>query len=201
MKIRKRLLTAFLATLCVAGAAHAETASGTAAPRGCFVADQDGSSHDGAHDFDFLSGRNWKNKTKKRIGRFINSTKFEEPEGFEFSERVPGVGMVEQVTYPSWRPNWKLVIVRLYDQKTHKWYIYDMHDPTHISPPLAGSFHNGLGIFEGDDHIDNQDVKVRYIWTCDWEHPRFQQEMSNDGGKTWEIDWTMEFTEVKPGQA
>lgn len=181
------------ASLCAPAAAQTPT---QASPATCLTA-HSGPDHDGARDFHFISGRSWTIKGRKRVGRFIGSTKWEEMEGFENSRRVGDVGMIEEVVFPKWRPDYKLVILRTYNPQTKRWSIYDAHDPKQISPPLHGSFHQGLGIFVGDDTLDNKPVKVRYIWTCDWTHPRFQQEFSNDGGKTWEIDWQMEFTEVK----
>ena len=196
MKQLTQLAAAIALAACVGTVSAAEPPTHKANPGTCLSATS-GPDHDGARDYDFFSGRSWKIKGRKRVGRFIGSTKWEEMEGFENSRRVGDMGMVEEIVYPDWRPAYKLMILRLYDPVMRRWSIYDAHDPKQISPPLHGSFHQGLGIFIGDDEIDNKPVKVRYIWTCDWVHPRFQQEFSNDGGKTWEIDWTMEFTEVK----
>lgn len=186
-----------LALLAAAGGAQAQTPAPTVANQSSCLTAESGPDHDGRHDYDFMSGRRWSLVGKKRVGRFIGSTKFEEMKGFETSRRIGEMGMIEEVVFPDWRPDYKLVILRLYDPSTKRWSIYDAHNPKEISPPLHGTFHRGLGIFVGDDVIDSVPVKVRYTWTCDWKHPRFQQEFSNDGGKTWEIDWNIEFTEIK----
>jgi hypothetical protein len=153
---------------------------------------------DGLHDYDFFSGKKWTIHGRKRVGRFRGSNQWEEMDGFENSRRIGDQGMIEEVTFPAWRPGFKLVILRLYDPVTRRWAIYDANSPREaLSPPLWGSFHQGLGIFVGDDEIGGVPVKVRYTWTADAVHPRYQQEFSNDGGKTWEIDWNMEFTQAK----
>lgn len=192
-----KALKHFATAVTIAAAAGSVHAADTEANANSCLSAEAGPNHDGKHDFDFLSGRRWSLVGKKRIGRFIGSTKFEEMTGFENSRRIGEKGMIEEVVFPDWRPDYKLVILRMYDPVTRRWSIYDAHNPNEISPPLYGTFHRGLGIFVGDDVIDNVPVKVRYIWTCDWNHPRFQQEFSNDGGKTWEIDWNIEFTEIK----
>lgn len=166
-------------------------------PKSCLAADDSVAGRDGSHDFDFFSGRKWKIQGRKRVGRFVKPEKWEEMVGVEISRRIGDKAMLEEVVFPEWRPKNKLVILRIYDPITRKWSIYDANNPDEISPPLVGSFDRGVGIFIGDDKIDNQPVKVRYTWTCDWVQPRFQQEFSNDNGRTWIVDWTMEFTEAK----
>ncbi len=195
MKKLPTLVTGLALAACVSSPSAAQP--DTRATSGNCLTANSGPDHDGTRDYDFISGRSWTIKGRKRVGRFVGSTKWEEMEGFENSRRVGDMGMIEEIVFPKWRPNYKLVILRLYDPMTRRWSIYDAHDPKSISPPLHGRFHQGLGVFVGDDELDNKPVKVRYTWTCDWVHPRFQQEFSNDGGKTWEIDWLMEFTEAK----
>ncbi len=189
-----RLITG-LALAGLAGGACA--AAPTQANPGSCVTANAGPDHDGVRDYDFISGRTWTVRGRKRVGRFVGSTQWEEMDGVEKSRRIGDAGMMEEIVFPKWRPDYKLTILRLYDPLSRRWSIYDMHDANNTSPPLQGTFHHGLGIFVGDDEINNKPVKVRYIWTCDWVHPRFQQEFSNDAGKTWEIDWQMEFTEKK----
>lgn len=152
------------------------------------------SDDNGANDFDFFSGKTWSVKGRKRVGRFIGSETWETMEGIETSRRIGNIGMLESLKFPKWRPGKQIQIVRLYDTNTKQWAIYDANNPMSISPPVVGSFSNGLGIFIGDDLIDDQPVKVRFTWTCDFIHPRYQQEFSNDDGKSWEVDWQMTFT-------
>jgi hypothetical protein len=36
---------------------------------------------------------------------------------------------------------------------------------------------------------------VRFLWTrTDTESPRWEQAFSDDGGRTWETNWEMDFT-------
>ena len=64
-----------------------------------------------------------------------------------------------------------------------------------LDPPMVGSFSDGRGLFFGDDTFEGKPIRVRFIWspltyaTCRWE-----QAFSQDGGETWETNWTMDFT-------
>ena len=40
--------------------------------------------------------------------------------------------------------------------------------------------------------VDGRTVLCRFLWTSD--PPRWEQAFSDDGGKTWETNWIMEFT-------
>ena len=60
--------------------------------------------------------------------------------------------------------------------------------------PVKGGFENGVGTFLADDVQVGRPVKVRFEWkeitarTAVWE-----QAFSPDGGKTWEMNWHMDF--------
>jgi hypothetical protein len=62
---------------------------------------------------------------------------------------------------------------------------------------MVGSFSGGRELFFGDDHLEGRPIRVRFIWSpmtassCRWE-----QAFSQDGGKTWETNWTMGFARI-----
>ena len=63
---------------------------------------------------------------------------------------------------------------------------------------MKGGFENGVGRFYSDDTVDGQPRRTRYLWkpiTAD--SARWEQAFSKDAGKTWETNWTMDFTRVK----
>jgi hypothetical protein len=57
---------------------------------------------------------------------------------------------------------------------------------------MVGAFRGGAGEFFGDESVDGRTVLCRFLWTSD--PPRWEQAFSDDGGKTWETNWIMEFT-------
>jgi hypothetical protein len=65
------------------------------------------------------------------------------------------------------------------------------------APGLRGSFESGAGIFEEASEEGGKPVLYRSVWdritttSCRW-----QQGASRDGGKTWALDWSMDWTRV-----
>lgn len=59
-----------------------------------------------------------------------------------------------------------------------------------LTPSVYGTFDGRVGTFEGDDHLNGQPIKVRFI--VERQGPNkatFTQAFSNDGGITWETNW------------
>jgi hypothetical protein len=85
--------------------------------------------------------------------------------------------------------------LRLFDPLTGLWAIYwiDSRRCGVLEPPVLGSFSDGIGVFECDDTFQGRPIVVRYTWshitdaTACWE-----QSFSDDRGKTWETNWTVE---------
>jgi hypothetical protein len=58
---------------------------------------------------------------------------------------------------------------------------------------VVGRFEKGVGTFYADDEFNGKPIRVRYLWTHT-PNPHWEQAFSDDGGKTWETNWTMDFT-------
>ena len=52
-----------------------------------------------------------------------------------------------------------------------------------------------MGVFEADDVFDGRPIRVRFIWTRGAK-PRWEQAFSEDGGRTWETNWIMDYTRI-----
>jgi hypothetical protein len=92
------------------------------------------------------------------------------------------------------------VTVRTYDPKTGTWSIwwYDGRNPTDLDPPVKGRFKDGVGTFFADDTLRGKPIKVRFTWsgiTATAAH--WEQAFSGDGGKTWETNWTADFSKIE----
>jgi hypothetical protein len=91
--------------------------------------------------------------------------------------------------------------VRAYDPKSGDWAIWwldgrNPHGP--LDPPVKGHFENGVGHFYADDTLNGKPVRVRYTWShITAASAQWEQAFSPDGGKTWEVNWVMQFVRSK----
>ena len=147
-------------------------------------------------DFDFLHG-SWRVRHRKLKDRLAGSNEWLTFDGTCVCQPLlAGFGNVDD--------NWmdlpggahRGVGLRAYDPKTRRWAIWwlDERNPHTIDVPVNGGFENGVGTFLADDVQVGRPVKVRFEWkeitarTAVWE-----QAFSPDGGKTWEMNWHMDF--------
>jgi hypothetical protein len=154
---------------------------------------------DGQHDFDFEIGT-WKIHLKRLEQRLAGSTTWIEFEGTSVTRKVwdgraqleqfetdsPGGGHIEGLT------------LRLYNPQSHQWRLYWANSKIGIlDPPQVGEFKNGRGEFYAQDTINGKTILIRFIWSnTDTNTPHFEQSFSEDGGKTWEVNWITDQTRV-----
>ena len=154
----------------------------------------------GLHDFDFLVG-SWRVHHRRLKQRLADSTEWVAFEGTcTMRPLMDGYGNVDDNFLDMPGSPYHGVGVRAYDAKTGDWAIWWVdgrmpHNP--LDPPVKGHFVNGVGNFYADDTLRGKTVRVRYTWshitanTAQWE-----QAYSPDGGKTWEMNWHMDFERV-----
>jgi hypothetical protein len=69
-----------------------------------------------------------------------------------------------------------------------------------MGPPTIGEFKDGRGEFCDTEPSgpNGRSILVRFIWSkTDTDSPHFEQSFSDDGGKTWEVNWITDQTRVK----
>ena len=89
--------------------------------------------------------------------------------------------------------------LRLFDPVTRLWASYwaDSRRCGVLEPPVLGSFSDGVGVFECDDTFDGRPIVVRYVWSgMTPSTARWEQSFSDDGGETWETNWTVEHSRL-----
>ncbi|HTT98803.1 MAG TPA: hypothetical protein VMF58_12190 [Rhizomicrobium sp.] len=155
---------------------------------------------DHAHDFDFLIGK-WKVHHWRLKDRLAGSTEWVEFDGTStLWMTMDGHGTVDDNFVDLPGSPYRAVGIRGYDPKKQTWSIFwlDGRDPHEIGAPVIGNFQNGVGTFEGDDTFNGKPIRVRYTWSritptsAHWE-----QAFSPDAGKTWEVNWRMDFTRAQ----
>lgn len=149
-------------------------------------------------DFDFLHGA-WRVKHRKLKARLAGSNDWWTFDGTCVCQStMAGMGNMDDNWLDDPNGAYRAMGVRAYDPKTRQWAIWwidgrNPHGPT--DPPVKGSFVNGVGAFDTEDVQVGRKVIVRFEWskitrsTAVWE-----QSFSPDGGKTWEMNWHMDFT-------
>jgi hypothetical protein len=92
---------------------------------------------------------------------------------------------------------------RFFDPERRRWSIYwaDSRRPGELDPPVFGTFSGDVGLFEGEDVYRGRPILVRFAWSgVTTPTPRWEQSFSDDGGKTWETNWLMDFARAGEGR-
>jgi hypothetical protein len=168
-------------------AVHAETPRATAGS--ATVAS------DGQHDFDFYFGQ-WSGAQHKLKQRLVNSNDWE-----DFNSTIVvrpllgGRANTDQVVFEGAKPGGGATF-RLYDPDKRLWSIYWIGTNSYtLEAPVTGRFSGNRGEFYGDDTWEGKPIRVRFLWTkVDLTHARWEQAFSTDGGKSWETNWTVDWT-------
>jgi hypothetical protein len=67
-----------------------------------------------------------------------------------------------------------------------------------VSQPTIGEFKNGRGEFFDQELFNGRAILVRFVIShIGPDSCRFEQSFSDDGGKTWEVNWIAIDTRVK----
>ena len=152
----------------------------------------------GRNDFDFLIGT-WKVHHRTLKKRLNGSTEWVEFEGDTVDRKIlNGLGNMDENLIHSNKGPVLAISLRLFNPETKEWSIHWSTDKTGtLDVPMIGGFKDGRGEFYSQEVFEGRHIYSRFIWSkitassCQWE-----QAFSEDGGKTWETNWIMEFERV-----
>jgi hypothetical protein len=151
----------------------------------------------GERDFDFLN-RDWKVRHCKLRTRLAGANDWFQFDGTSVTRSImAGSGNVEDNWIDDPSGAYRATALRAFQSETGLWRIWwlDLRFPSEIGPPVMGRFDGNKGEFIADDHWNRQPIKVRFIWLKDaGPGPRWEQSFSADGGQTWELNWSMQFS-------
>jgi hypothetical protein len=154
---------------------------------------------DGQHDFDFELG-SWNIHLKKLLHPLTGSTTWVEFDGTSATQKVwDGRSQLEEFeTDSSAAGHIEGLTLRLYNPQSHQWSLYWANSKSGaIFPPQIGEFKNGKGEFYAQDMLNGKSIFIRFIWSdTTTNRPHFEQSFSEDGGKTWEVNWITDQTRV-----
>ncbi len=153
---------------------------------------------DGQHDFDPLIGT-WKYHLKKLQHPLTGSNTWVEADGTGACYKIwDGRAQLDTFEAEGATGHIEGLTLRTYNPQSHQWRLYWANSKTGvIDPPQVGEFKNGRGEFVAQDTINGKTILIRYAWTnMTTDSPHFEQSFSDDGGKTWEVNWITNQTRV-----
>ncbi len=153
---------------------------------------------DGQHDFDFEIGT-WKTHVARLLHPLTGSTTWVEMEGTSIVRKVwNGRANLLELTAEGPTGHFEGLSLRLYNPQSHQWSLNfsNSNDGT-MAQPTIGGFKDGRGEFFDQEPLNGRAIYVRFVIvgitanSC-----RFEQAFSDDGGKTWEVNWIATDTRV-----
>jgi hypothetical protein len=155
---------------------------------------------DAPTDFDFLLG-DWRVRHRRLNARLAGCGAWTEFDGLSSTvATLGGFGNLEDNLLHFPEGSYRAVAVRSFCRASGTWSIWwlDGRAPGALDVPVVGRFVDGAGLFFADDVLDGIPIKVRFTWMAGpARRPRWEQAFSNDGGATWETNWTMDFTRAE----
>lgn len=153
---------------------------------------------DGQHDFDFAIGT-WNTQLKRLVRPLSGSTTWVELKGTTVVRKVwDGRANLAELKVDTADGPLHVLSLRLYNPQSRQWSLNSANARTGtISVPTVGEFKNGRGEFYDQETVEGRSILVRNVWSdITADSCRFEQSFSDDGGKTWEVNWIAVDTRV-----
>lgn len=146
---------------------------------------------DGANDFDFHNGT-WHTHLRRLLHPLSGSDEWLEYEGTTVVRPVlEGKANLVELSVDGPDGHFEGLSLRLYDPRARQWSLNFSNPATGtLSPPSIGEFRNGRGEFYSQEVFEGRTILVRFVITpITPDSIRFEQSYSDDGGRTWELNW------------
>ena len=154
---------------------------------------------DGQRDFDFQIGT-WKTHLKRLLNPLSGSTTWVEYEGTTVVRKVwNGRANLVELAVAGPAGKFQGLSLRLYNPQSRQWSLnFASVNGGVMTPPTIGEFKNGRGEFFNQETLNGRAILVRFVISDITAHScRFEQAFSDDGGKTWEVNWIATDTRIK----
>jgi hypothetical protein len=158
-----------------------------------------GKDRDGQHDFDFEIGT-WKTHLRRLQRPLTGSTTWVEYDGTTVVRKIlDGRANLVELVVDGPAGHIEALSLRLYNSESHQWSLnFSGNGSGSLSQPTIGEFKNGRGEFFDQEMFNGRAIFVRFVisditpTSC-----HFEQSFSDDGGKTWEVNWIAVDTRVE----
>lgn len=154
---------------------------------------------DGQHDFDFEIGT-WKTQLSRLQRPLTGSTTWLKYEGTTVVRKVwNGRANLVELVADGPAGHFEGLSLRLYNPESRQWSLNFSGGKSGVmSLPMIGAFKNGRGEFYAQEMFNGRAIFVRFVISnINLDSWRFEQAFSEDGGKTWEVNWIVVDTRVK----
>lgn len=156
---------------------------------------------DGQHDFDFEIGT-WNTRLRRLQNPLSGSTTWTEYTGTTVVRKVwDGRANLVELTVEGPGGRLEALSLRLYNPQSHQWSLNFANARSgQLGVPSVGEFRDGRGEFLSHEEFNGRMILVRFVITAPTaDSARFEQSFSDDGGKTWEVNWIAVDTRVRGG--
>jgi len=153
---------------------------------------------DGQHDFDFEIGT-WKTHLKRRVHPLTGSKTWVEYDGTTVVRKVwNGRANLVELSADGKAGHFEGLNLRLYNPTAHQWSLnFSSVGSGTLSQPTIGEFKGGRGEFFDQETYNGRTILVRFVISdITPRSVHFEQAFSDDGGKTWEVNWIATDTRV-----
>jgi hypothetical protein len=159
---------------------------------------------DGQHAFDFEIGT-WKTHLSRLLHPLTGSTTWVEYEGTTVVRKVwNGRANLVELEVDGPAGHLEGLSLRLYNPQSRQWSLnFANSSGGTLAQPSIGEFKNGRGEFFDQETLNGRAIFVRFVISNITSNScHFEQAFSDDGGKTWELNWITTDTRVKnePGE-
>ena len=154
---------------------------------------------DGQHDFDFEIGV-WKTHLKRLAKPLSGSTTWNEYTGISVVRKVwDGRANLVELVADGPAGRFEGLSLRLYDPQSRQRSLnFASVKGGGLAAPTIGEFRNGRGEFYSQEAFNGRTILVRFVISdITPDSCRFEQAFSDDGGKTWEVNWIATDTRMK----
>jgi hypothetical protein len=154
---------------------------------------------DGQHDFDFEIGT-WKTHLSRLLHPLTGSTTWVQYDGTTVVRKVwDGRANLVELVADGTAGHFEGLNLRLYNPQSHQWSLnFASSSGGTMSQPTIGEFKNGRGEFFDQETLNGRAIFVRFVISDITANScRFEQAFSDDGGKSWEVNWIATDTRVR----
>jgi hypothetical protein len=147
--------------------------------------------HNPQHDFDFEIGT-WHTHLKRLQHPLTDSATWIEYDGTSVIRKIwNGKANLVELEVDGPTGHLEALSLRLYNPQSRQWSLNFANSAQGtMSIPTIGEFKNNRGEFYDQETFNNRTILVRNVFADITPNSyRFEQSFSDDGGKTWELNW------------